>query len=185
MFRRILKWTGLTLLLIIIGVSVSAMFRQHLTYNAPYPEIRASKDTAVIATGKQLVLFTKGCVYCHSPVNNIDSIFKLGQTPSLAGARRMDTPFGTFFSPNLTPDAKTGIGNMTDAALARMFRYGVKKNGEAVLPFMQGFNLNDAEITAVISYLRSLQPVENKVPEHEFSVVGKFAKAYAVKPMLP
>lgn len=185
MLRKIFKWTGLILLVCVLGVAVATMMRQHLTYDAPYPNIKASTDTAVIAKGKNITLVTKGCVHCHSPVNNIDSMLKKGEEPSLAGAKKFDTPFGTFFTPNLTPDTKTGIGKMTDAEIARVLRYGVKSNGEAVLPFMQGQDMSNEDMTAVISYLRSLKPIENKVPENEFSLMGRLAKAFIVKPALP
>ena len=112
-------------------------------------------------------------------------MLKKGEEPSLAGAKKFETPFGTFFTPNITPDVKTGIGGMTDAELARVLRYGVKKNGEAVLPFMQGQDMSDADMTAVISYLRSLKPVENKPPANEFSILGRVAKAFMVKPSVP
>lgn len=185
MLRKILKWTGLVLLFLFIGVTTATALRQHLTYEAPFPAIKASADSTVIAKGKNLALVTKGCVHCHSPVNNVDSLLKLGQEPSLAGAKKFETPFGTFYTPNLTPDAKTGIGAMSDAAIARVLRYGIKSNGEAVLPFMQGLDMSDEDMTAVISYLRSLKPVETKTPENDFSLIGRFAKAFMVKPSLP
>ena len=184
MFKKILKWTGLVLILLIAGVAVATATRQHLTYEAPYPNIKASADTAIIAKGRHLALVTKGCVHCHSPVQNIDSVMKRGEEPALSGAKKMETPFGDFYAPNLTPDA-SGIAQMSDAEIARVLRYGVKKNGEAVLPFMQGLNMSDEEMTAVISYLRSLQPIKSKVPPHEFNLVGRFAKAFVVKPTLP
>lgn len=123
-------------------------------------------------------------MHCHSPINNVDSVLKRGEEPSLAGAKKMETPFGTFFTPNITPDAVTGIGKLTDAEIARVLRYGVKKNGEAVLPFMQGLDMSDEDMTAVVSYLRSLQPVEKQTPENEFNLLGRFAKAFMVKPTL-
>jgi mono/diheme cytochrome c family protein len=185
MLLKILKWTGLTVLLLASGVVLATMSRQHLTYEAPYPNIKASTDTAVIARGKHITLVTKGCVHCHSAANNVDSLLRKGVAPSLAGAKRVETPFGTFFTPNITPDAKTGIGRMTDAEIARVLRYGVKSNGEAVLPFMQGQDMSDEDMTAVLSYLRSLEPVENSVPENEFNMVGRFAKAFVLKPAIP
>ncbi|HLL43559.1 MAG TPA: cytochrome c [Segetibacter sp.] len=184
MLRKFLKWTGLILLFLIAGVTVATALRQHLTYDAPYPEIKATTDMAVIERGKKIVL-DKGCAYCHSSVDNIDSIIKAGQQPVLSGARKFETAFGTFFTPNLTPDAKTGIGSMNDGEIARVLRYGVKSNNEAALPFMQGQNMSDEDITAVISYLRSRKAVENKVPEQSFNILGRFAKAFMVKPALP
>ncbi len=185
MLRKTLKWTGFVILLIIVSVTVATMFRQHLTYDAPYPAISASNDSAVIQKGKTIALVTKGCVHCHSPVANVDSMLKKGEAPSFAGAKKVETPFGVIFMPNITPDEKTGIGNMADGEIARVLRYGVKSNGEAALPFMQGQDMSDEDMTAVISYLRSLAPVENKVPEHELNMIGRFAKAFVVKPWTP
>jgi hypothetical protein len=45
--------------------------------------------------------------------------------------------------------------------------------------------MSDEDMTAVISYLRSLKPVENKEPENEFNLIGSFAKAFIVKPSIP
>ncbi|WP_347158720.1 c-type cytochrome [Pontibacter chitinilyticus] len=185
MLRKILKWTGIFIVCLVAGVSVATMARQHLTYNAPYPNIKATADVAVIERGKEITMVTRGCVHCHSPEEDVNSLLQKGEEPSLEGAKRVETPFGIFFIPNITPDAKTGIGSMTDAEIARVLRYGIKKNGEAVLPFMQGQDMSDEDMTAVISYLRSIKPVQNKVPENEFNLVGRFAKAFVLKPSIP
>jgi hypothetical protein len=50
---------------------------------------------------------------------------------------------------------------------------------------MQGQDMSDEDMTAVISYLRSLEPVENSVPENEFNIIGRFAKAFVLKPSIP
>ena len=185
MLRTILKWTGLVVLLLILGVAIGTVSRQHITYDAPYPELKASSDPAIIEKGKHITLVTKGCVQCHSPHENVSLLLQNGEEPSLAGAKRVETPFGVFYTPNITPDEETGIGRLTDAELSRVLRYGIKSNGEAVLPFMQGQDMSDEDMTAVISYLRSLKPVKNKVPENEFNFVGMFAKAFVLKPIIP
>jgi mono/diheme cytochrome c family protein len=124
-------------------------------------------------------------VDCHSTIKNVDSVLKLGQEPALSGGLKFDLPFGTFYTRNLTPDKETGIGNFTDAEIARVLRYSVKKNGESVLPFMPFQNMSDEDLTAVISYLRSTKPVANKVPDHKYNVLGKAIKAFLIKPMNP
>jgi mono/diheme cytochrome c family protein len=185
MIRKILKWTGIVVLVIVGGVALATAFRQHLTYDAPYPAIKASADTAVIARGRHLVLGPGHCADCHSPIRNVDSVLKLGQDPALSGGMPFKLPFGTFYTRNLTPDVETGIGAMTDGEIARVLRYSVKKNGEAVLPFMPFQNLSDEDLTAIISYLRSTQPVRNAVPDHDYNVVGKMIKAFLIKPQPP
>jgi hypothetical protein len=52
MIKKILKWTGIILLIIIAGVAITTASRQHLKYDASYPDVHASKDTAIIAKGK-------------------------------------------------------------------------------------------------------------------------------------
>ncbi|MGZ3998731.1 MAG: cytochrome c [Flavisolibacter sp.] len=183
--KKVFKWTGIVLLFIILGLTITVMARQHLTYTAPYPEIKASTDTAIIAKGRHIVLGPAHCVDCHSTIKNIDSVLKLGQEPALSGGLKFDLPFGTFYTRNLTPDKETGIGNYTDREIARVLRYSVKRNGESVLPFMPFQNMSDDDLTAVVSYLRSLKPVKNKVPDHDYNVMGRLIKAFLIKPLKP
>lgn len=183
--KKILKWTGIVVLFIVSGLLLTVTGRQHLKYDAPNPDIKASTDTAIIAKGRHIVLGPGHCVDCHSTITNVDSLLKLGQEPALSGGYKFDLPFGTFYTRNLTPDRETGIGNLTDADIARVLRYSVKKNGETVLPFMPFQNMSDEDLTAVISYLRSLKPVKNKVPEHHYNILGRFIKAFLIKPQSP
>jgi mono/diheme cytochrome c family protein len=183
--KKILKWTGIVILFIISGLTITVMARQHLKYNAPYPKIKASTDTAIIAKGRHIVLGPGHCVDCHSTIKNIDSVLKLGQEPSLTGGMKFDLPFGKFYTKNLTADKETGIGNLTDGEIARVLRYSVKKNGESVLPFMPFQNMSDEDLTAVVSYLRSLKPVKNKIPDHQYNILGRVIKAFLIKPMNP
>ncbi|HYH13936.1 MAG TPA: cytochrome c [Flavisolibacter sp.] len=185
MIRKILKWTGIIILILVLGVTLTIALRQHLTYERPYPNIKASTNPAIIAKGKHIVLGPGHCADCHSPVKNVDSILQAGGEVPLTGGHRFDLPFGTFFTRNLTPDKETGIGNLTDGEIARILRYSVKKNGEVVLPFMQAQNFSDEDLTAVISYLRSLKPVTNKVPDHEYKLMGRIIKAFMLKPQGP
>jgi mono/diheme cytochrome c family protein len=185
MFKKILKWFGIIVLSLIIGVTITTALKQHTKYDAPYPDIKASNDSAIIAYGKHLVFGPGHCLDCHSTIKNVDSVLKLGHEPALSGGKVFELPFGKFYTRNLTPDKETGIGNMTDAEIARVLRYSVKKNGEKVLPFMPFQNLNDEDLTAIISYLRSTKPVHNEVPDHQYNLIGNLIKAFLLKPAGP
>ena len=185
MILKIIKWTGIVLLVLIAGVSITVAARQHLHYKAPYPAIKASKDTAIIARGKHLVMGPAHCVACHNVDKNADSLILAGADVPLTGGFQFKLPFGTFYTPNLTPDSATGIGRLSDGELARVLRYGVHKNGESVLPFMPFQNISDADLTAIISYLRASKPVPNKVPEHDVNILGNVLKAFVLKPVGP
>lgn len=184
MIKKILKWTGIVLLLIIVGATVLTASRQNLTYEAPYPDIKASKDSAIIARGRHIVISSGHCVDCHSKPN-ADSILKLGQEVSLTGGVEFDLPVGKIYSKNITSDPETGIGKYTDAEIARALRYGVHPDGTVVFDFMPFHNTSDEDMTAIISYIRTQKPIKHKVPEHELNTMGKIVKAFMVKPAGP
>lgn len=184
MIKKILKGIGWFLLVLIILIAIITPFRQNLKYDAPYPAIRASADSTVIALGRHLVLGPAHCANCHSTVNT-DSLLNLGLDIPLSGAVKFSLPVGDIYSKNITPDKETGIGNLTDSQIARILRYGVHANGTAVYDFMPFHNASDEDITAIISYLRSLKPVNNKVPENKLNIIGNLVKAFMIKPVGP
>lgn len=185
MLRKILKWTCLVILFVIAGVTVATALRQHVKYEAPLPAIKASSDPAIIAKGKHIVLGPGHCFDCHSNQPNKDSLVTAGLEPELSGGMEFKLPFGSFYTRNLTPDPETGLGKLTDPEIARELRHSVKPNGETMLPFMPFQNLTDEELTAIISYLRSLKPVRNPVPDHDYNLMGRVIKAFLIKPKGP
>jgi mono/diheme cytochrome c family protein len=182
--KIILKWTGITLVVLILGLTVTVMARQNLRYERPYPTITASTDSIVILRGKHLIFGAAHCADCHSQ-SNTDSLLALGQEVPLSGGHLFDLPVGKIYSRNITPDKETGIGNYTDAEIARALRYGVHPDGTVVYDFMPFHHMSDEDVTAVISYLRAQKPVYNKVPEHDLNVLGNAVKAFMVKPVGP
>ena len=182
--KKIFKLSFIVLLLIIAGVSAIVASRQHLTYDAAYPEINASTDTAIIARGKHLVYSSAHCIECHHK-GNVDSIIALGQEVTLSGGVSFVLPVGTIYSKNITPDKETGIGKFTDGEIARALRYGVHPDGSAVYDFMPFHNTSDEDLTAIISYLRAQKPVRNVVPSNQLNMIGNVVKAFLVKPVGP
>ena len=182
--KKILKWTGIVLLLLIGGLTITVMMRQNMKYDRPYPIITASTDSAIIMRGKHLVYSSAHCVDCHGPRNS-DSLISLGQEVPLTGGFMFDLPVGKIYSKNITPDKETGIGKYTDAEIARALRYGVHPDGTAVFDFMPFHNTSDEDMTAIISYLRTQKPVTNKVPDHSLNVLGNVVKAFMIKPVGP
>ena len=112
----------------------------------------AAADEAAVARGAYLVR-AGGCVACHTTP-------KGGQP--FAGGRAMATPFGTFYTPNITPDPDTGIGNWSDADFLRALRDGVSPAGEhyfPVFPYTSYTQMTQADALAIKAYLFSLPPV--------------------------
>lgn len=173
--KRALIATALLLILCTTTLAIAVVVRENRTFDAPYPQIRASSDPAVIERGKYLVMGPAHCVSCHG---NKDS-------GELSGGFEFHLPVGTVRAPNLTPDTQTGIGRYRDEELARVLRHGVHPSGRAMLPFMPFADLADSDLVAVISYLRSRPAIRHEVPASDFNLVGRFAKAFLLEPAGP
>jgi mono/diheme cytochrome c family protein len=183
-FKKIMKWTGVVILVLILCLSITVMSRQNVHYDRPYPAITASGDTAIINRGRNIVFGAGHCADCHSKTN-VDSVLQLGQDVPLIGGNVFNLPFGKIYTKNITPDKETGIGNYTDAEIARALRYGVHPDGTVVFDFMPFHNTSDEDLTAIISYLRAQKPVRNEVPKHQLNVLGMAIKAFLIKPVGP
>jgi mono/diheme cytochrome c family protein len=174
--------------LLVVAVAAGAAFvgsRQNLRFDPPYPDVVASTDPAVIERGHYIVRVAAPCASCHGDPKQRAANASGVEVP-LVGGYSFDIPPGTFYTRNLTPDSATGLGLVSDRAIARALRFGVGHDGRALLPFMEMQGLSDDDLQAVVSYLRTMPPVHNEVPPHYFNVLGKIVKATALsKPVGP
>ncbi len=118
-------------------------------------------DEAQLKRGE--VLFQAAdCVVCHTDV-------KGGGRP-LAGGRPLTTPFGVFFSPNISPDWQTGIGSWSEAEFRRALRKGVGRHRQylfPVFPYPAFTGMTDTDIGDLLAYLRTRTPVEQLNKPHQ------------------
>ncbi|HLF35402.1 MAG TPA: c-type cytochrome [Cyclobacteriaceae bacterium] len=182
MIKRILKGLLLTIVVLVLCFSLYVIYRLNKKFDAPYPDIRASNDSSLIARGKYLAYGPAHCSYCHVPMKSFINVEK-GEIIPLSGGFDFQLPFGVIHAPNITPDIETGIGKFTDGEIARALRYGVKHDGKALLDFMPFYHISDRDLTAIISFLRSQEPVKNKRPSNELNILGKIIIATVIKPM--
>ena len=183
-FKKILKWTGITIVSLIIIFVILVFALQNKKFDAPYPSLRASTDSATIERGRYLVYGPAHCSGCHSPKENLEKIANGEQLP-LQGGYVFELPIGKIISPNITPDEETGIGRWGDSVIARSLRYGVGHDGRAIFDFMPFHNLSDEDLTAVISFLRSQPAVKHEVNVRQLTFLGKAVKAFMIKPVGP
>ena len=183
--RKALIVVGSLLLIIVAGGAIFVASRQHLKFDPPYPEVTASTDSAIVARGHYIVRNAAPCASCHGdPAQRAE--YSRGEDVPLVGGQVFDIPPGQFYPRNITPDAETGLGNVSDRAIARALRFGVGHDGRALLPFMEMQGLADDDLQAVVSYLRTQAPVRHRVPDHHYNVLGKVVKATALsKPVGP
>jgi mono/diheme cytochrome c family protein len=117
--------------------------------------------------GQQVFYATGGCT-CHTNFPGEGP-----GAPSLAGGRPMKTPFGVFYSTNITSDAKTGLGKWSDADFIRAMREGLSPEGQhyfPVFPYTSFTGLRDRDLIDLKSYLDSLPAIErtNRPPDAPF-----------------
>jgi mono/diheme cytochrome c family protein len=180
MLRKALKILGGLVALLLVAGTVFVASRQNLKFDeTPYPDVVASKDSAVIDRGRYIVRAAAPCAACHGDLEQREANLR-GDEVDLRGGFVWDIPPGKIYARNITSDKTTGLGNISDKALARALRYGVGHDGRALLPFMEMQGLSDDDLVAVISYLRTMAPVNNPVPDHSFNVLGKIVKATAM-----
>ena len=182
--KKISKWFGITLLLLVAILTVAVAMKQNEKYNAPYPDIKASADSNVINRGKHPVFSSAHCAGCHSNSNS-NSLLQPGIEPSLTGGFQFKLEIGNIYSKNITSDKETGIGKLTDAEIARTLYYGVRSDGRAMFDFMPFHNVSESDMQAIISNLRTQKPVIHKVPENEYNAMGKIVKAFLLEPTGP
>jgi mono/diheme cytochrome c family protein len=174
--RKALIVVGIVLLVVVVGGAVFVSSRQNLKFDAAYPEVVASTDSAIVARGRYIVRTAAPCAACHGdPAQR--AAFMSGAEVPLTGGVVFDIPPGKFYTKNLTPDPETGLGKVTDKEIARALRHGVGYDGRALLPFMEMQGLSDDDLQAVVSYLRTMPPVRNPVPPHQYTALGKVIKA--------
>lgn len=102
-----------------------------------------------------------GCAGCHTDEKN--------KGAPLAGGRALHSPFGTFYSPNITPDSDTGIGRWSEADFTRALRDGISPQGEhyyPAFPYTSYTQLTDADLRALWTYLRDVKPVRQANRPH-------------------
>src|SRR5438309_10062558 len=85
----------------------------------------AAAPNDAVARGTYLVR-AGGCISCHTVP---------GGAP-FAGGRALATPFGTFYSPNITSDPETGIGRWSDADFRRALHDGMRPVGANYFPVL-------------------------------------------------
>lgn len=150
-------------------------------YDWPGPALKTSTDSSVIARGKYLVHGPAHCSSCH--VSNFSDLVASDQGKDVAlqgGVKFVMGPLGNLYTRNLTSDKKTGLGRYSDEQIFRMMRHGIRPDGQATMPLLMPFwKMADDDMVAIVSYLRTLAPVENEVPEPEWTFMGKAVRSFS------
>jgi len=154
--------------IVVVALAVAIVLSMQPGALPPNPQQPRAASAASGAANAETLLIQKGeylaragdCVACHTNPEGKE----------FAGGRPMPTPFGALYSPNITPDEETGIGQWSSDEFYRMMHSGVSRDGSLLypaMPFASYTKVTRADSDAIYAYLMSVQPVKQKNRPHE------------------
>lgn len=124
---------------------------------APQPATPAPAR-AEVARGAYLVAIGD-CIACHTATGGA----------AFAGGRAIETPFGTVYSTNITPDAATGIGSWSRDDFWRALHEGRSRDGRILypaFPYPNFTHVTREDADAMFDYLRTVAPATRRNTPH-------------------
>lgn len=151
------KWTigiaGVVVIAAVAGVMVSS----HPTMEPITPPLDGHFSADEIARGEQL--YRAGdCTVCHTRPG--------GQRD--AGGLALNSPMGTIYSTNITPDPEYGIGRWSFDAFKRAMREGIDREGNQLypaFPYTSYTHVSDDDLKSLYAWLMTRPPVHQAAPE--------------------
>lgn len=154
----------------------------------PAPVLQIERTDTRVARGKHLYDQVFHCAGCHD-----ERDWSRFSAPTIAGRVGSGSSFppelglpGNVVAPNLSSDRETGIGAWTDGEIARAIREGVSRDGRALFPMMPYTayrDMSDADLHALIAYLRTLPAVRNALPATELNFPVNLMVKFEPKPV--
>jgi mono/diheme cytochrome c family protein len=111
------------------------------------------------------------CISCHT---------QTGAVP-FSGGVPFETPFGTIFSSNITPDPATGIGTWTANDLRKAMHEGIAPGGYRLFPafpYTSFTKVTDADVDAIYHYLRTVKAARYTPPSNNFAFTQRWAMMF-------
>lgn len=146
---------------LVVGAAVLVWLLLPAGTSVEIPSGMSSTNAGMVERGAYVTRIA-GCITCHTAKGGVP----------FAGGRALETPFGTFHAPNITPDKLTGIGAWSDQDFLRAVMEGEGVHGEQlypVFPYTSYSRMTPEDVLSIKAYLFSLAPVESRVPANELS----------------
>jgi hypothetical protein len=169
--KKVLKYLGYFLVFVVVAIAGLLTF-----VKVALPSVDTAEDLKIeytverIERGKYLANSVTICMDCHATRDW--SKFSGPPMPGTLGkgGDRFDQSVGmpgVFYAKNITP---YGISRYSDGELFRLITTGVTKEGRAMFPLMPYpyyGKMDREDIYSIIAYVRSLDAIENEVPDSE------------------
>jgi mono/diheme cytochrome c family protein len=124
------------------------------------PLLAAARGSDDLTARGEYLFHAALCAACHTADDG----------KPLAGGRPIPSPFGTFYSSNITPDPEYGIGGWSEEDFIRALSEGVSPEGEnyyPAFPYTSFTHLNRDDMRALKAYLDTVQPVAQPNRPHD------------------
>jgi mono/diheme cytochrome c family protein len=160
--KKILVGTVIVAGLIVAGGAAAFLF---VTAPERLPaETWAAAGAPDLANGER-IFHAGGCSSCHAAPGAADD-----QKTVLAGGLALESPFGTFHVPNISPDETAGIGTWTLAEFGDAMKRGTGRSGEHLypsFPYASYSRMTVEDINDLYGYLKTLPKSANVTPGHD------------------
>lgn len=148
-------------IVLVLGIAVLAALWFVTKPKTEPADTFATPHTANLANGKTM-FDIGGCVSCHT--DSKEDRTRLGGGVALA------SPFGTFYTPNISPDPADGIGSWTEAQFVSAMREGTSPSGQHLypsFPYTSYRRMTTGDLRDLFAYLKTLPPVKGKARDHD------------------
>ena len=169
--KRLVK---IVAVLIVFGAIAVAILNRTDPAAGTAPAIAGAPANADIVARGEYLTKAADCIACHTAP---------GSSKPFAGGVAFRLPFGTIYSSNITPDAKTGIGAYSDEEFVRAVREGVRRDSRHLypaFPYTSYTQLSRSDVLAIKAYLSTLPAVSepNRANELSFPFNQRWAMVF-------
>jgi mono/diheme cytochrome c family protein len=168
--------------LVIAATAVAALAAAAVWFfTAPQsiPESALAPHTPDLVNGRTMFLIG-GCSSCHAVPEREDAI-------RLGGGLALNSPFGTFYVPNISSDKKDGIGGWSEAQFVTAMVKGTSPAGEHLypaLPYVSYQRMRLEDLRDLFAYLKTLPAISGKVRDHALRFPYSIRQALGVWKLL-
>jgi mono/diheme cytochrome c family protein len=158
----------LFILFVIVLLALAGFFA--LSVHRPIEQIAvppASSFSRALVRQGALLAAAGDCASCHTTATG----------SAYAGGVALQTPFGTIYGTNITPEPQTGIGSWSEAAFRRAMREGISRDGQLLypaFPYNHFTHLSDQDIDALYAFVMTRDPVVATAPANQLAFPLQF-----------
>lgn len=153
------RWRVIIGLALIVGIGLAVYFLKPVT--GPERDLTLTAD----ATRGAYIIRLGGCVACHTDIKNDGA--------HLAGGVPLETPFGAFVPPNITPDLVAGIGDWSleefSNAMSNGKGPGLLNHYYPAFPYDNYTLMSDQDVVDLYAALMEEEPISTPAPPHQVS----------------